>query len=69
MFLLKQDFGALSHLKFDLLVVLSEIFELHYLSYSLDKEKCYVHNIFTTFTKQILSGKLLLAIIGGQKCI
>ena len=30
-------------------------------------EKCYVHNIFTTLSQQILSDRLLLAVISGQK--
>ena len=29
--------------------------------------KCYVHNIFTIFSYQILSGSLLLVVIVGQK--
>ena len=29
--------------------------------------KCYVHYIFTIFLQQILSGRLLLVVIGGQK--
>ena len=29
--------------------------------------KCYVHNIFTTLSQQILSSKLLLVIMGGKK--
>ena len=32
------------------------------------KKKCYVHNIFTTISQQILSGSLLLAVFGWQKC-
>ena len=31
------------------------------------EEKCYVHNIFTTFSQQIVSGKLLLVVISEQK--
>ena len=30
-------------------------------------EKYYVHNIFITFSQQILSGGLLLIVISGQK--
>ena len=29
--------------------------------------KCYVHNIFTTLSQQILNSKLLLVIMGGKK--
>ena len=35
-------------------------------SYNLIK-KCYVHNIFTILLQKILSGKLLLIVISGQK--
>ena len=31
------------------------------------EEKCYVHNIFTTFSQQIISGKLLLVVMSEQK--
>ena len=30
-------------------------------------EKWYIHNIFTTFSQQILSGKLLVVVIVGLK--
>ena len=36
--------------------------------YSFQKKKCYVYNIFTTLSQQILDGRLLVVIIGGQKC-
>ena len=31
------------------------------------EEKCYVHNIFTTFLQQIISGRLLLVVMSEQK--
>ena len=31
------------------------------------QEKCYVHDIFITFSQQILSDRLLLVVMGGQK--
>ena len=30
-------------------------------------EKCFVHNIFTIFSQQILNGRLLLIAISGKK--
>ena len=30
-----------------------------------NSKKCYVHNIFITFSQQILSGRLLLVVMGG----
>ena len=35
--------------------------------YDLNLEKWYVHNIFTTFLQQILSGRLLQVVIVGAK--
>ena len=34
---------------------------------SSQKEKCYVHNIFTILSQQIINDKLLLVVMGGQK--
>ena len=31
------------------------------------EEKCYVHNIFTTFSQQIVSDMLLLIVMSEQK--
>ena len=31
------------------------------------EEKCYVHNIFTTFSQQIVNGSLLLVVMSEQK--
>ena len=31
------------------------------------EEKCYVHNIFTTFSQQFVSGRQLLVVMSGQK--
>ena len=31
------------------------------------KYKCYVNNIFTTLSQQIINGRLLLIVIGGEK--
>ena len=31
------------------------------------EEKCYVHNIFTTFSQQIVNGSLLLIVMSEQK--
>ena len=31
------------------------------------EEKFYIHNIFTTFSQQIVSGRLLLVVMSGQK--
>ena len=31
------------------------------------KDKCYVHNIFIILSQQILSGRLLLVVMNGQK--
>ena len=36
-------------------------------AYTLTIEKYYVHNIFTIFSQKILSGKLLLVVIGEVK--
>ena len=33
----------------------------------LDNEKCYVHDIFTILSQQILNDKMLFAITSGQK--
>ena len=32
-------------------------------------EKCYVHNISTTLSQQIICGKLLLVVMGGKNVI
>ena len=34
---------------------------------SSQKEKCYVHNIFTILSQQIINDKLLLVVMGGEK--
>ena len=31
------------------------------------RRECYVHNIFTTFSQQIVSSRLLLVVMSGQK--
>ena len=46
------------------------IIDVKYMIYQIfpiTQEKCYVHNIFITFSQQILNGRLLLIVMGSQK--